>query len=313
MGRSTSRSPACSAPTRSSPGSTAGSRRWRTPDLDDGEGRARPAAQRLRVLGARLRSRCLDDRAAAAARPAAVRPRRPAVPARAPSQDRDFEDDSTPGRGLPRSASNRDARRHRRLDPLGVRLACFAARRRRRFDQRRPRRRESSACPRRARPWPAGASRPTAAARARTRPSRPRAWARTVSFVGAVGRDEMGDEAEAELAREGIDVSGLARLDEPTGVALIVVDAAGENQIAVASGANAALDADDASRPRSRPPVATRRRRRPTSPARGAARTRRPASTRAAGEASSSSATRSARTWSSRLPAPPRPPAGPSC
>ena len=67
-----------------------------------------------------------------------------------------------------------------------------------------------------------------------------------VVFVGAVGRDAMGDEAEAELRAEGIDVSGLARLDEPTGVALIVVDAAGENQIAVASGANAALDADEA-------------------------------------------------------------------
>ena len=63
-----------------------------------------------------------------------------------------------------------------------------------------------------------------------------------VVFVGAVGRDAMGDEAEAELRAEGIDVSGLARLDEPTGVALIVVDAAGENQIAVASGANAAFE-----------------------------------------------------------------------
>ena len=65
-----------------------------------------------------------------------------------------------------------------------------------------------------------------------------------VVFVGAVGRDAMGDEAEAELRAEGIDVSGLARLDEPTGVALIVVDAAGENQIAVASGANAAFALD---------------------------------------------------------------------
>ncbi|MDA0180447.1 PfkB family carbohydrate kinase, partial [Solirubrobacter phytolaccae] len=66
----------------------------------------------------------------------------------------------------------------------------------------------------------------------------------SVRFVGAVGRDAMGDEAEAALRAEGIDVSGLARVDAPTGVALIVVDAAGENQIAVASGANAALDAD---------------------------------------------------------------------
>ena len=58
-------------------------------------------------------------------------------------------------------------------------------------------------------------------------------------------------------------MSGLARLDEPTGVALIVVDAAGENQIAVASGANAALDLDrdlDLERRRRRRCSATRSR-----------------------------------------------------
>ncbi|HEY6890134.1 MAG TPA: PfkB family carbohydrate kinase, partial [Solirubrobacter sp.] len=64
----------------------------------------------------------------------------------------------------------------------------------------------------------------------------------SVSFVGAVGSDDMGAEAVAELAREGIDVSRVARVGAPTGVALIVVDAAGENQIAVASGANESLD-----------------------------------------------------------------------
>ena len=63
----------------------------------------------------------------------------------------------------------------------------------------------------------------------------------SVAFVGAVGDDEMGDEAVRALASEGIDVSGVSRLEDPTGVALIVVDSAGENQIAVASGANAAL------------------------------------------------------------------------
>jgi ribokinase len=62
-----------------------------------------------------------------------------------------------------------------------------------------------------------------------------------VSMVGAVGQDELGDEAVNELAAEGIDVTAVARVDAPTGVALIVVDRAGENQIAVASGANAAL------------------------------------------------------------------------
>ncbi len=63
-----------------------------------------------------------------------------------------------------------------------------------------------------------------------------------VTLVGAVGSDAMGDEAIGALEAEGIDVAGIARVDAPTGVALIVVDAAGENQIAVASGANAALE-----------------------------------------------------------------------
>jgi ribokinase len=64
-----------------------------------------------------------------------------------------------------------------------------------------------------------------------------------VAFVGAVGQDELGGSAIVELESEGIDTTGIARLpDVPTGVALIVVDADGENQIAVASGANGALD-----------------------------------------------------------------------
>ncbi|MEA2619675.1 MAG: ribokinase [Chloroflexota bacterium] len=62
------------------------------------------------------------------------------------------------------------------------------------------------------------------------------------AFIGAVGGDAFGVDARAALAAEGIDVEGLLVLrDEPTGVALIVVDEEGENQIAVASGANAAL------------------------------------------------------------------------
>ncbi|HEV8402640.1 MAG TPA: ribokinase, partial [Candidatus Limnocylindrales bacterium] len=64
----------------------------------------------------------------------------------------------------------------------------------------------------------------------------------TVVFVGAVGGDSFGADARAALEAEGIDVGGLLTLpDEPTGVALIVVDDAGENSIAVAGGANAAL------------------------------------------------------------------------
>jgi ribokinase len=60
----------------------------------------------------------------------------------------------------------------------------------------------------------------------------------TVRMVGAVGSDDLGDDAVADLAGEGVDVSAVARVTAPTGVALIAVDEAGENQIAVASGAN---------------------------------------------------------------------------
>jgi ribokinase len=62
------------------------------------------------------------------------------------------------------------------------------------------------------------------------------------AFVGAVGDDAFGREARAALEAEEIDLRGLMTLDdEATGVALILVGEAGENSIAVASGANAAL------------------------------------------------------------------------
>jgi ribokinase len=64
------------------------------------------------------------------------------------------------------------------------------------------------------------------------------------AFVGAVGDDEFGTEARTALAAEGIDLAGLALVPAPTGVALILVDAAGENLISVASGANAAVTPD---------------------------------------------------------------------
>ena len=64
----------------------------------------------------------------------------------------------------------------------------------------------------------------------------------SVWFVGAVGDDAFGEQARAALQAEGIDLSGSYTLaDEATGVAFILVDAAGENSIAVASGANGAL------------------------------------------------------------------------
>ncbi len=66
----------------------------------------------------------------------------------------------------------------------------------------------------------------------------------SVRFVGAVGADEDGRSALSDLRREGVAVDGISVLDGvSTGVALIVVDATGENQVAVASGANETLDA----------------------------------------------------------------------
>jgi ribokinase len=64
-----------------------------------------------------------------------------------------------------------------------------------------------------------------------------------VVLVGTVGDDQTGSETLERLAVEKVDVASVSRLrGEPTGVALIVVDEAGENQIAVGAGANAALD-----------------------------------------------------------------------
>ncbi len=65
-----------------------------------------------------------------------------------------------------------------------------------------------------------------------------------VRLLGAVGADDTGRSAVDELRAHGIDVSGVAILpDEATGVALIVVDRWGENQIAVGAGANSAITA----------------------------------------------------------------------
>ncbi len=78
-----------------------------------------------------------------------------------------------------------------------------------------------------------GANQAVAAARLGTR----------VALIAAVGDDDAGRESIAELTQEGVDVSRVVQLDDvATGVALIVVDRNGENQIAVASGANEHLD-----------------------------------------------------------------------
>ena len=57
-------------------------------------------------------------------------------------------------------------------------------------------------------------------------------------MVGAVGTDAAGQGLVAALAEAGVGTDDVVRVSTPTGTALIVVDAAGENQIAVCAGAN---------------------------------------------------------------------------
>ncbi|MET7402324.1 PfkB family carbohydrate kinase [Dactylosporangium sp. NPDC005572] len=63
----------------------------------------------------------------------------------------------------------------------------------------------------------------------------------TTHLVGAVGDDDRGRAARADLAARGIHLGGLATVPGPTGVALILVDDGGENSIAVVAGANTTL------------------------------------------------------------------------
>jgi ribokinase len=61
-----------------------------------------------------------------------------------------------------------------------------------------------------------------------------------VTMVAAIGRDPLADEALAGLRDAGVTLQ-LRESEEPTGVALIQVDGAGETTIAVAPGANGTL------------------------------------------------------------------------
>jgi ribokinase len=66
---------------------------------------------------------------------------------------------------------------------------------------------------------------------------------RPTLFIGALGDDTFEVEARRALASERVDVSMVASLPgQPTGVALILVDSTGENEIAVVPGANGAIE-----------------------------------------------------------------------
>ena len=67
----------------------------------------------------------------------------------------------------------------------------------------------------------------------------------TVTLLGAVGRDAHGEMLLTSTAGAGVDVSGVRRVDEPTGVAVISVERSGENSIIINAGANAVLSPAD--------------------------------------------------------------------
>jgi len=60
----------------------------------------------------------------------------------------------------------------------------------------------------------------------------------SVKMFGAVGRDAFGAAALANLEASGVDLAGVIAVDAATGVAVIHVDAHGENAITVVAGAN---------------------------------------------------------------------------
>ena len=74
-----------------------------------------------------------------------------------------------------------------------------------------------------------------------------------VRLIGAIGYDAFADTALRELAPAGVDLTGIAHVPHPTGVAIIAVAGNGENAIVLAPGANAKAKADaipaDAVRP----------------------------------------------------------------
>lgn len=80
-----------------------------------------------------------------------------------------------------------------------------------------------------------GANQAVAAARAGAR----------VAMIGAVGEDAYGSASLEPLRSAGIDLTHVRRVPGPTGVAIIAVGSAGENQIVVAPGANATVRAED--------------------------------------------------------------------
>lgn len=68
---------------------------------------------------------------------------------------------------------------------------------------------------------------------------------RSVAMLGAVGDDDAGRRLLAVLSGDGVDVAAVRTSDQPTGIALITVDGAGENTIVVSPGATGTYGPDD--------------------------------------------------------------------
>ena len=68
-----------------------------------------------------------------------------------------------------------------------------------------------------------------------------------VRMVGAVGNDAFAEQALALLKKDGVDLAAVRSADTATGVAMILVEAAGENVIAVIPGSNGTVSASDVS------------------------------------------------------------------
>lgn len=66
-----------------------------------------------------------------------------------------------------------------------------------------------------------------------------------VSLVGAVGDDSNGAMLRDSVASAGVDIQHVRNAAEPTGVAVIAVDASGENNIIISAGANGSLTPAD--------------------------------------------------------------------
>lgn len=66
------------------------------------------------------------------------------------------------------------------------------------------------------------------------------------AMVGRVGQDGFGDEMVTNLSRNGVDVSHVRReADVTSGIAMIIVEASGENRILIVPGANGRVGIED--------------------------------------------------------------------